>query len=117
MTVFDNVSASYATRPASGYTAGMIAKRGIEKGFWWSPSNQVINGISGTARPVSFHPGSPETEANRMNEAAAAAIIRRDGFRLWGNRGTGPDAQWAFLSVRRPADISMRASNVRISGR
>ncbi len=105
VTVFDNVSASYVTRPASGYVAGLIAKRDIEKGFWWSPSNQVINGISGTSRPVGFHLSSTETEANRMNEAEVATIVRRDGFRLWGNRGTSPDAQWAFLSVRRTADI------------
>ena len=43
VTVFDNVSAAYVTRPASGYVAGLIAKRGIEKGFWWSPSNQALH--------------------------------------------------------------------------
>jgi phage tail sheath protein FI len=105
VTVFDATDAQYETRPASGYVAGLIAKRDLEKGFWWSPSNQVINGISGTARPVSFHLSSSETEANRMNEADVTTIIRRDGFRLWGNRGAGADAQWAFLSVRRTADI------------
>jgi phage tail sheath protein FI len=105
VTVFDTISATYVTRPASGYVAGLIAKRDIERGFWWSPSNQVINGISGTSRPVSFHLSSTETEANRMNEAEVATIVRRDGFRLWGNRSTTPDAQWAFLSVRRTADI------------
>ncbi|MEX0319444.1 MAG: phage tail sheath subtilisin-like domain-containing protein [Ruegeria sp.] len=105
VTVFDTVSASYVTRPASAYVAGLIAKRDIEKGFWWSPSNQVINGISGTTRPVSFHLSSTETEANRMNEAEVATIVRREGFRLWGNRSAGADAQWAFLSVRRTADI------------
>lgn len=103
--VFDTTTATYVTRPASAYVAGLIAKRDIEKGFWWSPSNQVIRGISGTARPVSFHLSSTETEANRMNEAEVATIVRRDGFRLWGNRGTSPDAQWALLSVRRTADI------------
>lgn len=103
--VFDTVSATYVNRPASGYVAGLIAKRDLEKGFWWSPSNQVINGISGTARPVSFHLSSTETEANRMNEAEIATIIQRTGFRLWGNRGAGADAQWAFLSVRRTADV------------
>jgi len=105
VTVFDAGSATYVTRPSSAYVAGLIAKRDLEKGFWWSPSNQVINGISGTARSVSFHLSSTETEANRMNEAEVATIIRRDGFRLWGNRGTSPDAQWAFLSVRRTADV------------
>ena len=103
--VFDTVAADYVTRPASAYVAGLIAKRDIEKGFWWSPSNQVINGISGLARPVSFNLSARDTEANRMNEAEVTTIVNRAGFRLWGNRGLGADAQWAFLSVRRTADI------------
>lgn len=105
VTVFDTATALYETRPASAYVAGLIAKRDIERGFWWSPSNQIINGISGTARPVSFNLNSALTEANRMNEAEVATIIRDDGFRLWGNRSTTADAQWAFLSVRRTADV------------
>lgn len=105
VTVFDAASATSQTRPASGFVAGLIAKRDVEKGFWWSPSNQVIRGITGTTRPVPFELSSPATEANRMNEAEVATIIRRQGFRLWGNRSTSADAQWAFLSVRRTADI------------
>ena len=105
VSVFDPVTATYVDRPASPYVAGLIAKRDIEKGFWWSPSNQVINGIAGTSRPVHFHLSEPQTEANRMNEAEVATIVRRSGFRLWGNRSTAADAQWAFLSVRRTADI------------
>ncbi|MBC6416610.1 MAG: phage tail sheath subtilisin-like domain-containing protein, partial [Rhodospirillales bacterium] len=105
VTVYEAASQSYVERPASGYAAGLIARRDIERGFWWSPSNQTIAGISGTARPVGFHLSEPQTEANRMNEAEVATIVRRDGFRLWGNRGAGADAQWAFLSVRRTADI------------
>jgi len=105
VTVYDTGLAQYVTRPASAYAAGLIAKRDIERGFWWSPSNQIINGISGTARPVSFDLSGRDTEANRMNEAEVATIIRREGFRLWGNRSTTADAQWAFLSVRRTADV------------
>lgn len=96
---------TYETRPASAYVAGLVARRDIEKGFWWSPSNQIIRGISGTARPISFHLSSRDTEANRLNEADVATIINRNGFRLWGNRGAGTDAQWAFVAVRRTADI------------
>ena len=40
-----------------------------------------------------------------MNEAEISTIIRQNGFRLWGNRSTSSDAQWAFLSVRRTADV------------
>lgn len=94
--VFDTDTAANVTRPPSGYVAGLIAKRDIEKGFWWSPSNQIINGIVGTARPISFHLSSRDTEANRLNEAEVATIVRRDGYRLWGNRGVGTDPQWAF---------------------
>lgn len=105
VTRFDTVSAMDVTRPPSAYVAGLIAKRDVEKGYHWSPSNQVIRGITGTARPIPFNLNSPLTEANRMNEAEVATIVRRSGFRLWGNRSTTEDAQWAFLSVRRTADI------------
>lgn len=105
VTVFDTDANADVTRPASAYVAGLIAKRDVEKGFWWSPSNQIIRGITGTARPISFNLSAPDTEANRLNEAEVATIVRRDGFRLWGNRGTGVDPQWAFLSVRRTADV------------
>lgn len=34
-----------------------------------------------------------------------ATIIREDGYRLWGNRTLSSDPKWAFLSVRRTADM------------
>lgn len=103
--VFDTEVAVYETRPASGYVAGLMSKRDQEKGFWWSPSNQIVSGITGTARPISFVISSTETEANRLNEAEVATIVQQDGFRLWGNRSTATDPLWAFLSVRRTADM------------
>lgn len=91
--------------PASPYVAGLIAKIDNEQGFWWSPSNQVINGIVGTVRPVDFALGDPNTRANFLNENEVATIIRQDGYRLWGNRTCSSDQKWAFLSVRRTADL------------
>ena len=46
-----------------------------------------------------------DTEANRLNEAGIATIVRQAGFRLWGNRSTSADPLWAFLNVRRTADM------------
>lgn len=103
--VFDTTSASWVTRPASAYVAGLISKRDQERGFWWSPSNQVIQGIGATARPISFVLSSTETEANRLNEQEVATIVRTDGYRLWGNRTASDDPLWAFLPVRRTADM------------
>ncbi len=93
------------TVPASPCVAGMIAKTDNDRGFWWSPSNQNINGIIGTARPVDFALGDANARANLLNEQAVATIIRQDGYRLWGNRTLSSDPKWIFLSVRRTADM------------
>lgn len=103
--VFDADAGAVVTQPASGFVAGLISRRDREKGFWWSPSNQPVNGITATARPIGFAMSEPETEANRLNEVGVATIVRQNGFRLWGNRTTSADPLWAFLSVRRTADM------------
>lgn len=91
--------------PACAHIAGVIAKSDNDRGFWWSPSNMVINGILGLAKPVDFSLGDAACVANYLNENNVATIIQQDGYRLWGNRTTSADAKWAFLSVRRTADM------------
>lgn len=91
--------------PASPCVAGLIAKSDNDRGFWWSPSNQTINGIVGTSRPVDFSLGDSNSRANLLNSQNVATIIHQDGYRLWGNRTLSSDPKWAFLSVRRTADI------------
>ncbi|RJF81133.1 phage tail protein [Azospirillum cavernae] len=91
--------------PASARVAGLIAKIDNDRGFWWSPSNQTINGVLGTSRAVDFTLGDANCRANHLNEHDVACIIREDGFRLWGNRTCASDSKWAFLSVRRTADM------------
>ena len=90
---------------ASPRVAGLIAWVDNNLGFWWSPSNQVINGIQGTARTIDFVLGDASSRANLLNENEVATIIRQDGFRLWGNRTCSSDQKWAFLCVVRSADI------------
>ncbi|MDQ7775154.1 MAG: phage tail sheath subtilisin-like domain-containing protein [Paracoccus aminovorans] len=105
--VWDATTSAYVTRPASGFVAGALSAVDAEKGFWWSPSNRVLQGVAATARPIGWAISDPDTEANRLNEDEIATIIRKDGFRLWGNRSAGEatDTQWAFLPVRRTADM------------
>ena len=100
-----NSAGAVITVPGSPCVAGIIAKTDNDRGFWWSPSNQNINGIIGTARPVDFALGDANARANLLNEQAVATIIRQDGYRLWGNRTLSSDPKWQFLSVRRTADI------------
>ncbi|MEZ5723277.1 MAG: phage tail sheath subtilisin-like domain-containing protein, partial [Paracoccaceae bacterium] len=52
--VWDTVADDWVSRPASARVAGLTAKTDVNYGFWWSPSNKVINGIGGIARPVRY---------------------------------------------------------------
>ncbi|WP_425384690.1 phage tail sheath subtilisin-like domain-containing protein [Wolbachia endosymbiont (group A) of Sturmia bella] len=91
--------------PSSPFVAGLIAKIDSEQGFWHSPSNKEINGIVGTSRPIDFTLGNTNCRANHLNENEVTTIIHQNGYRLWGNRTCSDDSKWAFLSVRRTADL------------
>ncbi|WP_341816354.1 phage tail sheath subtilisin-like domain-containing protein [Wolbachia endosymbiont (group A) of Nomada goodeniana] len=91
--------------PSSPFVAGLIAKIDSEQGFWHSPSNKEINGIIGTSRPIDFTLGNTNCRANHLNENEVTTIIHQNGYRLWGNRTCSNDSKWAFLSVRRTADL------------
>ncbi|MDJ0824250.1 MAG: hypothetical protein QNJ16_01980, partial [Rhodobacter sp.] len=39
------------------------------------------------------------SRANLLNEQEVATIVRKNGYRLWGNRSLASDPLWAFLSV------------------
>ncbi len=103
--VTNPVTGAIENHPASAHIAGLVARRDNTNGFWWSPSNQEINGIVGTSRPADFAMGDATSRANVLNQNEVATIINLDGYRLWGNRTASSDPQWAFLSVRRTADM------------
>ncbi|MGQ7247193.1 phage tail sheath subtilisin-like domain-containing protein [Halomonas sp. V046] len=103
--VMVSIDGEIVSEPPSARVAGLIAKIDNDRGFWWSPSNNVINGIIGTARPVDFTLGDANSRANLLNERGIATVINQDGYRLWGNRTLTDDTKWIFLSVRRTADI------------
>lgn len=85
--------------------AGATAKSDYDRGFWWSPSNLEILGFTGTARAIGFRLGDPTSPANLLNEANVTTVIKQNGNRLWGNRTTSADPKFAFISVRRTADL------------
>ncbi len=105
VTYYDTVTAGTLTMPASPFVAGLIAKTDNDKGFWWSPSNQVLNNVLNTDRPISFGLGDANSEANTLNENHIATVIRSEGYRLWGNHTLSGDAKWQFINVTRTADI------------
>jgi len=103
--VYDVATDSIKEEPSSARVAGLIVKSDNDRGFWWSPSNLVINGIVGISKPIDFVLGDPNSKANFLNENNIATIIQESGFRLWGNRSLSADPKWAFLQARRTADM------------
>lgn len=103
--VWDTETSAEVIQPNSARIAGVWAKSDAERGFWHSPSNRLIDGIVGTARAIDFALGDPNARANYLNENEVSTIIRRDGYRIWGNRTLSADPKWAFVKRRRIADM------------
>lgn len=99
--VFDTQTNTSVPQACSARVAGCIASRN----FWESPSNKVLNGITGIARSIIHLPQDSAGQTNVLNAGNVATLIQRDGFRLWGNRGCGSDPLTAFISVRRVMDV------------
>ena len=99
---------SIVNRDATPFVAGVIVKNDAENGWWRSPSNKLINGVLGTARPIDFVMGDAASRAQLLNDAGIATIVNvNGGYRLWGNEtpASGDQLPWKFLNVRRIADV------------
>ncbi len=104
--IYDTVTSSNIDEPFSPRIAGIMSKLDNTKGFWWSPSNQLVNGIVGTSRPVDYAFNGQPSRANTLNEEHITTVIHQNGYRTWGNRSCeSVDPKWQYLSVRRTADL------------
>ncbi len=100
-----------AVAPYSEWVAGAIAAMDLADGYWYSPSNQQIDGILGG--DVAIQQGrldDPTTDPNQLNAAGILTIFNAfgTGLRTWGNRSaayptsTAPDN---FICIRRTLDV------------
>jgi hypothetical protein len=108
--VYDTATNSERLEPLSQRLAGVIARTDHEEGYWFSPSNKEILGITGIERPITASINDPNTEANLLNENGILTVFNSfgTGYRVWGNRTsafpTYTDPK-NFINVRRTADI------------
>jgi phage tail sheath protein FI len=108
--VYDAMSNAERLEPLSAHAAGLRAWVDLEKGYWWSSSNQELKGVIGLERPLSAMIDDPQSEVNLLNEVGITTVFNSggSGFRLWGNR----TAAWPtithqrnFENVRRTGDM------------
>ncbi len=73
-------------RAASAAMAGHIVRIDEEYGYWHSPSNHKLFGITGTSKPVDHVLGESTSLSNLYSEKNITTIIRQEGgFFAWGN--------------------------------
>lgn len=108
--VYDSATENYALEPYSQRLAGVMAAKDIEKGYWWSPSNTEILGISGIEKQLTSMINDPSSEVNALNEAGIMTVFNSygSGLKTWGNRSSAYPSSTEptnFINVRRTADI------------
>jgi phage tail sheath protein FI len=107
---YDSYSDADELQPYSQFFAGAWTAQINEKGYWYSPSNREIKGITGTERTITWDVADAQTDANLLNEKGIVTIGSGfgTGTRTWGNRSaafptnTHPEN---FLSVQLTADV------------
>ena len=94
----------------SSHLAGVMAAVDNSEGYWVSPSNHEIVGITGVERILTASLTDPNTETNQLNAAGIVTIFNAfgTGRRVWGNRSAAYPSSTAidqFIPVRRTADV------------
>ncbi|MFS9617984.1 phage tail sheath protein [Enterobacter hormaechei] len=100
-TVANDTAAAYATARA----LGLRAKIDQEQGWHKTLSNVGVNGVTGISKSVFWDLQEPGTDADLLNEAGVTTLIRRDGFRFWGNRTCSDDPLFLFENYTRTAQV------------
>ncbi len=99
-----------ALEPLSQRLAGVICKTDNDEGYWKSPSNEAIQGITGVELPLSAKIDDPQSQVNLLNEQGIVTVFNSygSGYKVWGNRSCAYPSETGmetFISVRRTKDI------------
>jgi len=107
----DPLTGTESTDWLSSRAAGLMAKVDKEEGYHVSPSNHVLEGITGVERLLSYIPNNENTELNYVNSQGIVSVLNfyGSGYRLFGNRTAAfpfmSDPLNTFICWRRVADI------------
>jgi phage tail sheath protein FI len=109
--VYDKATDTEEIQPFSQFIAGVIAYSDQTRGWWFSPSNVEIKGITGRELPLTSNLEDPQSETNQLNEVGITTLFSRfgTGIRTFGNRS----AMWPsdahpknFINIQRIKDVT-----------
>lgn len=102
---WDTASNSSAVAYSTARALGMRAAIDQSAGWHKTLSNVGVNGVTGISTPVFWDLQESGTDADLLNEAGVTTLIRKDGFRFWGNRTCSDDPLFLFENYTRTAQV------------
>lgn len=90
---------------ATARALGLRAKIDNDTGWHKTLSNVGVNGVTGISASVFWDLQQVGTDADLLNQAEVTTLIRKDGFRFWGNRTCSDDPLFAFENYTRTAQV------------
>ncbi|EOW6873432.1 phage tail sheath protein [Cronobacter turicensis] len=90
---------------ATARALGLRARIDQETGWHKTLSNVAVNGVTGISASVFWDLQEPGTDADLLNQTGVTTLIRKDGFRFWGNRCCSDDPLFLFENYTRTAQV------------
>jgi Bacteriophage tail sheath protein len=100
----DDAGATVAI-PATARAVGLRAKIDEDTGWHKTLSNVGVNGVTGISKDVFWDLQNPATDAGLLNAADITTLVRRNGFRFWGDRCCSDDPLFPFENYTRTAQV------------
>ncbi|KQR50145.1 phage tail sheath subtilisin-like domain-containing protein [Acidovorax sp. Leaf160] len=91
--------------PAVAHALGLRAAIDQAQGWHKSLSNVAVNGPTGISKDVFFDLQNPASDATLLNDGKVTTLIRKQGFRFWGNRTCSADEAFSFEPATRTAHV------------
>lgn len=102
---WDTATSANAPASAVARALGLRAKLDEQIGWHKTLSNMPVNGVTGLSKDIFWDLQNPATDAGLLNASEVTTLIRREGFRFWGNRTTSADPLFAFENYTRTAQV------------
>ncbi|WJV55682.1 phage tail sheath protein [Pectobacteriaceae bacterium CE90] len=102
---WDTTANASANAYATARALGLRAKIDQDTGWHKTLSNVGVNGVTGISASVYWDLQTIGTDADLLNEAGVTTLVRKDGFRFWGNRTCADDPLFLFENYTRTAQV------------
>lgn len=101
---YNPVSGKNEVFPAPAYACGLRAQIDHNQGWHKSLSNVPVKNVLGISKQVFWSLQAEDSDANALNNKEITTLIKRNGFRFWGNR-TPDTKDYIFEVYTRTAQV------------